>query len=415
MAIEIKNYLDGFDDRRAALQAANDLDEAAFGEPMESEDIDSPIFDVLDDDRAWFAWDGDRPIGMCANFTLETSTPGGHLPTAGVTFIAVLPTHRQRGVLRRMMDVLHAEGQSRSEPIAALWAADGALYGGVGYGMATEVVKLSVPHGAADLVDAPEDPTLRLRMVESASDYEYVKPVYDAVRTSRGGVLALTDAWNARQVFDPPRHRSGATRMFTVIAEDGDGVRGFVRYALKGDWPTGRFAEGQVKIHRLLSKDPAAHAALWRYCFSLDLMTSTRHWNLPVDDPVLTWLENSRPTAREVSDAMWVRILDLPAALAGRTYQRDVEVTLEVRDRDFEANDGTWRLVAGPEGATCEPSTASADISLDIRSLGSALLGGPSLQSHGDAGWLTEHTSGALAAASAAFGAPRAPYCPFVF
>ena len=201
----------------------------------------------------------------------------------------------------------------------------------------------------------------------------------------------------------------------TVIAEDDQGVRGYVRYALKADWPSGRYAEGTVKVYRLMSTDAAAHAALWRYCLSLDLMTETKYWNVPVDDPIVTWLENSRQSTRVVSDSMWLRILDLPAALAGRTYARDVDVTLEVTDRDFEANAGTWRVSAGPEGATCERTTARPDISVDIRSLGAVLLGGPSLQSHGDAAWLTEHTPGALAAASEAFSAPRAPYCPFVF
>ena len=150
---------------------------------MDAEDIDSPIYDVVDDDRAWFVWDGDQIIGMCANFTLNTSTPGGDLPTAGVTFIAVRPTHRRRGVLRQMMDVLHADGIARNEPIATLWAADAAIYGRFGYGMATQLMSLTVPHLHGTLLDAPEDPSIRLRMVDTASDYQYVKPVY-GVRAS---------------------------------------------------------------------------------------------------------------------------------------------------------------------------------------------------------------------------------------
>ncbi|HEX5016677.1 MAG TPA: GNAT family N-acetyltransferase [Actinomycetes bacterium] len=415
MAIEIRDMLQDFGDRKAALEAAQELDETAFGEPVEQDDIESPIYGVVEDDRTFFAWEGDEVIGLCANFTLNTSTPGGELPTAGVTLIAVRPTHRRRGVLRRMLGVLHADGIARNEPIAALWAADAAIYGRFGYGLATQGMKLTVPHTHSTLVDAPHDPSLRLRMVDTSSDFEYVKPVYDHVRGTRGGMLELTEAWNTRHVFDPPRYREGATRAMTVIAEDDNGVRGLVRYSLKAAWPTGRYGEGEVKVQRLLSRDAAAHAALWRYCFSLDLMTTTRHWNLPVDDPVLTWLEHSRQSVREVGDTMWVRILDLPSALAGRTYARDVDVVLEVADRDFEANAGTWRLSAGSEGATCERTSTSPDISLDIRSLGAVLLGGPTLQAHGDASWLTEHTQGSLAAVSAAFEAPRAPHCPFVF
>ena len=274
---------------------------------------------------------------------------------------------------------------------------------------------VEIPHAKGTLVNAPEDSSIRLRMVETASDFEQIAPVYESLRQSRGGVLELTEPWNARHVYDPAHHRDGATRAMTVLAEDDDGVRGYLRYALKAAWPSGRYAEGAVTIYRLMSLDSAAHAALWRYALSIDLMTKTKWWNLPVDDPVVTWLEHSRQTSLQVSDAMWVRILDLPAALTGRTYSRDVDVTLEVIDKAFEQNAGTWRLSGGPEGATCDRTNASPDITVDVRSLGAILLGGPSLQSHADAGWLEEHTAGAVSATSGAFSATRAPYCPFVF
>lgn len=414
MSYQIRPWLDGFADRKLALAAAQELDETAFGEPMDPDDIESPIYEVLDDDRAWFVWDGDQIIGMCANFGLDTSTPGGELATAGVTFIAVRPTHRRRGVLRQMLETLHADGRTRNEPIASLWSADAAIYGRFGYGLATQLMSLSIPHLHGGLVSAPDDPSLRLRMVETSSDYEYVKPVYDSVRRLRAGMPQLTEAWNARHVFDPNRYRDGATRAMTVVAEDDQGVRGYVRYAMKAEWPNG-YAEGTVKISRLMSTDPAAHAALWRYCLSLDLMSQTKFWNAPVDDPIVTWLEHSRQSTRSVSDALWVRILDLPSALAGRTYARDIDLVLAVTDSDFDANAGSWQVSAGPEGASCTRTSASPDLSMDIRSLGAVLLGGPTLRSHGDAGWLTEHTAGALAAASEAFGASRAPWCPFIF
>ena len=415
MPVEIRHYLEGFDDRIAAIRAARELDETAFGEPITEDDLESPIYDVLDDDRTFFAWDGDDIAGMCSNFTLNTSTPGGELPAAGVTFIAVRPTHRRRGVMTQMLDTLHTDGIARHEPIAALWAADPAIYGRFGYGLATQRLAIEIPHSKGTLVNAPEDSSLRLRMVETASDYEYVAPIHKALRASRGGVLELSERWNARHVYDPAHHRDGGTRAMTVLVEDDHAVRGYVRYALKAAWPSGRYAEGSVNIYRLMSLDPAAHAALWRYCLSIDLMTTTKWWNLPVDDPVVTWLEHSRQTTLQVSDAMWVRILDLPAALAGRTYSRDVDVTLEVTDKAFEQNAGTWRLSGGSDGATCERTNASPDLTVDIRSLGAVLLGGPTLQSHADAGWLEEHTKGSVTVTSDAFSAIRAPYCPFVF
>jgi predicted acetyltransferase len=415
MAVEIRNYLDGFDDRTQALRAVADLDETVFGEVSHEEDLDSPIYGVVDDDRTFLAWDGDVIVGMSANFTLDTSTPGGgSLPTAGVTFIGVRPTHRRRGVMSQMLHNLHTDGIKRNEPIATLWAADPAIYGRFGYGLATQRVSAEVPHQHGALLDAPEDPSIRLRMIDVASDYELTKPVYDAMRRERGGVPAIDERWHARHTYDPAHHRDGGTRAHTILAEDDNGVRGFLRYSMKSAWPNG-YGAGTVNVYRLMSTDPAAHAALWRYCFAVDLMEKTHWWNVPIDDPVLTWLEHSRQAQLQVRDAMWLRLLDLPAALSGRSYASDLDVTLEVTDRQFDQNAGKWRLSGGPDGATCERTRASADISLDIRSLGAALLGGTTLTSHARAGWLHEHTPGSVSAASAAFRSELAPYCPFVF
>ncbi|MEO8106279.1 MAG: GNAT family N-acetyltransferase [Actinomycetes bacterium] len=415
MPVEIRNYMVGFTGRLDALRTVQTFGETVFGEPTHEEDLTSPAYGVVDDDRAFLAWDGDVVAGTCANFSLQTSTPGGSLPTAGVTWIGVLPTHRRRGVMSQMLTTLHEDGMARNEPIAALWAADAAIYGRFGYGVATQRLSIEIPHAPSALQGAPSDPSLRLRMVDTADDFALTAPIYEDAGRRRGGVLAIDDKWNAAHIYDPPHYRDGATRTQTVVAEDDDGVRGFLRYALKESWPTGRFAEGSVVVRRLMSLDAAAHAALWSYCFSLDLMTKTTWWNLPVDDPVLSWLEHSRQTTRQVNDAMWVRILDLPTALSGRAYATDIDVTLKVTDSKFAQNAGTWRLSGGPDGASCKRTSSDADLCMDIRTLSSILLGGPTLMSHGHAGWVGEQTHGALAATSAAFGADWAAYCPFVF
>ena len=98
MSVEIKNYLEGFADREAALRKIAEVDETAFGEGFTDEEIGSPIFGVIDDDRTFLAWDADQVVGVSANFSLDVSVPGGSVPTAGVTFIGVRPTHRRRGV-----------------------------------------------------------------------------------------------------------------------------------------------------------------------------------------------------------------------------------------------------------------------------------------------------------------------------
>ena len=74
-----------------------------------------------------------------------TFSPGGRLPTAGTSVVAVAPTHRRRGILRAMMTQHLAEVHEKGEPLAALWASESSIYGRFGYGPASEraVMKLA--------------------------------------------------------------------------------------------------------------------------------------------------------------------------------------------------------------------------------------------------------------------------------
>ncbi|MEK8225121.1 sterol carrier protein domain-containing protein [Oerskovia sp. M15] len=148
----------------------------------------------------------------------------------------------------------------------------------------------------------------------------------------------------------------------------------------------------------------------------LDLTSEVEPFIIPVDDAVTHLLVNPRAAAGRVADNLWVRVLDVPVALAGRQYAGAVDVVLHVTDARVPGNSGHWRLRATAFGeATCERTEDPADISLDVRELGSAYLGGVSLTSLAAAGLVSEHRPGTLSAASAAFGWPVAPVSSWVF
>jgi predicted acetyltransferase len=414
MPVDIRNYLVGFPDRETALRAVLTVDEAVFGEDFTDEEIASPAFEVVEDDRTFLAWDGDQTVGMSANFSLELSVPGGVIPTAGVTFIGVRPTHRRRGVMSAMLETLHADGLKRHEPVAALWAAEPAIYPRFGYGVATHALRLSIPRSHGSMSQAPDDPRITLRMVDPADDFETTSTVYDIERRYRSGIPAYDQRWHARHVWDPPSRREGTGRLHTVLAETDGHVRGFLRYTVKPDW-TSAHADGTFNIQRMMANDPAAYAALWRYAINFDLMSKVGWWNAPSDDPIQLWLDQPRHTSRQREDQLYIRLLDLPSALSARTYSSDLDVVIEVTDRHLPANEGRWRLTGGPAGATVSASTDEADVSLDVRTLGAAYLGGTTIEEHAAATWVSEHTSGSVALMSNAFRTAVAPHCPFVF
>lgn len=414
MSVEIKNYLEGFADREAAIRKIAEVDETAFGEGFTDEEIGSPLFGVLDDDRTFLAWEADQVIGVSANFSLDVSVPGGSVPTAGVTFIGVRPTHRRRGVMTAMLDNLHGDGLSRSEPIAALWAADTAIYPRFGYGRATRRQFTEIKRAHGGLSNAPEDSSIRLRMMNSSDDYSLTQPIYSFMRGARGGVPAIDHRWHERQTWDPPSSRNGASALYTVVAEDDSGVRGFMRYNVKPDWNDSH-DDGTLNVYRLMSADPAAHAALWRYALTFDLMAKVRWFNSPVDDPIQLWLEYPRHATRQIEDALYVRVLDLPSAIAARTFSAECDVVVDVTDSRFTENAGRWRIAGSPKGATCERTRDPADLALDIRLVGAAYLGDASLHELAKAGWIEELRTGAIAALDAAMHTDVPPYCPFVF
>lgn len=414
MTIDIRPLLDGFDEREDAVRALLDVDESAFGEAVGKVGMDSPQMAVLEDDRTLLAWDAGQVVGASSAYSLDMSVPGGSVPVAGVTWVGVRPTHRRRGVMRSMLDRLHRQAVERGEPVAALWAAQSPIYQRFGYGVATRLMRTVIPREAGRLYRAPVDDTLQLTMLSPVDDRPLTQPVYDVMAARRPGFPTIDERWHRRLVDDPADQRGGASPLTTVVASDDRGPRGFVRYAVKPRWDDG-YPDGTIAVRHLLALDAATSATLWRYLIDYDLAGRVEMWNAPSDDPVQHWLEEPRRGSRQVEDQLYLKVLDVGAALSRRRYACDVDVVLDIRDDDRPDNQGTWRLSGGDSGAWCERTDDLADLSLDVRTLGAVYLGGPTVLDHLSAGWVVEHAPGTAAEASRAFEHHPAPYSPFVF
>jgi predicted acetyltransferase len=127
-------------------------------------------------------------------------------------------------------------------------------------------------------------------------------------------------------------------------------------------------------------------------------------------------LADPRRARSQLADALWARIVDVPAALTGRGYSCPVDVVIEVRDELMPSNAGLWRLTAGfSGGASCVRASSAPDIALDITQLGAAYLGGTRLGALAGAGLVTELRPGAVRRLSAAMSWDPAPWCPVIF
>jgi predicted acetyltransferase len=376
-------------------------------------------------DRSLAAFDSALPaelelVGTAGVYSFPMAVPGAVLPVAGVTMVAVLPTHRRRGILRSMMRRQLADIAARAEePIAALWAAETPLYGRYGYGRASSHAFFRFRRGEGALSPtAPVDPGLTLRLAEPEEVAGDLAKVYAAVAARQPGFFERDDDWWERVLDDPEEDRRGASPLRCLLAADGDGVRGYALYRAAARWEQGTaLPDSALSVWELVSEDPAAGAALWRDLLSRDLVTEVTADLRPADDPLLYQLLDPRRARVQLSDNLWVRIIDLPAALTRRAYAGPVDVVLEVTDELLPANAGRWRLrTGGGDGAaSCARTDDPADIALNVSELGAAYLGGTRLGALAAAGLITEMRTGALGRLSAAMTWDPGPWCPRIF
>lgn len=399
------------------LRDVLDVDTWAFPTPHGTElQLDWP--NPLPWGRTYGVEDPTRP-GRLAAFHAsyafaDTPVPGGRLPIAGLTWVAVHPQFRRQGLMRAMVTAHLAHCVERGEPVSMLFAAEPAIYGRFGYGLAARQVTLTVPRGAAL---HPQDSS-GLEVTIDHFSYDTHAPVVDRLLSGvdRPGTVVRPTEEHQRSFLseNPIRKLDYESLRILLVERDGEAV-GYALFRRKFAWAHGGPA-GTVKVVEVVAEEPAVAHVVWERLLTLDLVSEIVTPSLAVDDPLLSMLVDVRAPKGAIQDNLWVRLVDVPAALSGRRYQVDLDVVLEVRDAVLPANEGRWRLVAGVgEQPRVERTDAAADLSLGVRELGAVYLGGVSLAELGAAGLVTEHTPGSLLRASVAFGWHRAPVSSWVF
>lgn len=363
---------------------------------------------VLEPERTLVLRDGEQIVAATAIYTRRISVPGGEVPVAGVTQVGVRPTHRRRGLLtalmRRQLDDVHAAGD---EAIAALWASETVIYGRYGYGWAALTTDIQVQSRVARLRAAPQA-DVELMLAPEAVDR--MRPVHDAARAQRPGMIDREGPWWDFRLFDPEDQREGAQALRAAVTDDA-----YALYAVKLDFDeTG--PAGEAKVREVVATNPEAYAAIWSYLLGLDLTRKLVYELAPADDPLQHMLTEGRTaTYKWVGDAMWLRLVDLPRALRERAYAEPFETVFEVTDDFCPWNTGRWAVRWDGESATCAKTALPAAIELTVNELGAVYLGGTTFETLARAGRLRELRGGAVTAASRAFRADVEPWCPEIF
>jgi predicted acetyltransferase len=361
-------------------------------------------------ERMHAAFDGAQIVGGAGAFSFRLTVPGGVLPAAGVTVVGVLPTHRRQGILRAMMRVQLDDAHERGEPLAVLWASEETIYGRYGYGLASLALELQIPriHGQF----RPDVERVgQVRFVEPEEASSLMPPVYDAVQAVTPGMYERRPSWwEHRLLADPPEFRyGGGPKQYAVLDVDGQPA-GYALYRLNVSFGA-LGPETKLNVIEALGATPSATASIWRFLLDVDWTQTVSGRLLPADHPLLLLLARPNLASPTLSDALWVRLVDVSAALSGRSYAADGPLVLDVRDVFCPWNEERWRLDGGEAARTSE----EPDLALDVGDLGSVYLGGFTFRELWRAGRVRELRDGALARADAAFRTDVTPWCPEIF
>ena len=377
----------------------------AFADTMEDADWEREL-QSLRLERTLGAFDDGRAVGFAASYEFELSIPGASVPTAGVTWVGVVPTHRRRGVLRTFMEHLAQDARAHDEPLAALFASEAPIYGRFGYGVASENVSLDAESERIVWRDDP-GPAGSVRLVDEDEANAIFPAIYERVRAERHGMLSRSAHWwRQHRLRDYEHRRQGASRRYNALFELDGEPAAYAVYRVKGDWAD-NYATGQVLVIEAFATSAGATRELWRYLFGIDLTTRVKAEMFDPGSPLFLLVVDPRALHLSVRDGLWVRLVDVETALRRRSYSSDGEMVLEVRDALLPENAGRYVV-----GARVERTDDEAELALDVADLGSAYLGGFTFERLASAGRVQELRPGALARASALFRMSLPPYCP---
>ena len=327
-------------------------------------------------------------------FSFQIAVPGGRsLGCAGITRVTVLPTHRRRGLLTAMMRRMMDDARARGEPLAALFASEAPIYGRFGYGVAAYDVQIDIVRARSAFAQ-PVGGGGKVRLIDKANAPAIFTEVWNRAQPAQPGMLRHEESWWRHDLADLEAWREGLSEQYLAVYEDAGGrAQGVAQYRVKSAW-TDNQADGTLTIQRLIGVTQQA----------VSILTSVRYL-----------LRDPRAALVKLFDSLWLRLLEVPAALAGRRYLVPGKLTLEVRDAFCPWNQRRYRLETSGGAASCEASEEEPDLVISAEDLAALYLGGTTASTLADAGRLEGRSRGAIERADTLFQSERTPWCPSDF
>jgi predicted acetyltransferase len=362
-------------------------------------------------DHTWGYRDNGRWVGTLATEPRVLTVPGpgvrtGELRVDSVTVVTVAATHRRQGLLTGMMRDSLQSAKDRGLPMSILIAAEWPIYGRFGYAPAV-LNNAYVYHSRRPSAGLPAPKAGSVRQVAPAELIDIAPGIWERARRLRPGQLDRPGLWWARALnvgFQPV-----GKQPHWILHDGPEGPDGLLGWQVSRDFElTGNM--GAIEVSQFVAATDEAYRDLWGYLAGIDVVSEIHLDDRPVDEPIRWQLKDGRALAyKSTFDFMWVRLLDVPAALAARSYAASGRLVLDVVDTDLgEYGAGRFVLTADGSGAECVPTGDEADLRINQRALAAAYLGGYRL--HQLTHLIEELTPGALDRADLMFSTPLPPW-----
>lgn len=353
---------------------------------------------LMEFDRNHVAYSDGKVVGAAGAFSHKLAVPGGIVRAAAVHSVAVLPTHRRKGILSQLEQVQLSDIFRRGEAVAYLWPSEEAIYGRFGYGIACHRTWITMDPKEVRLTNLPEQRGT-VTLVDAKNAYDVIAPIYNRVWQTRPGMFFRTEEWwRLRRFADP--------NLFYAVWEDS----AYALYRIELNTSTGYLA-GELEVVEAVAESAEGERQIWRYLLAIDLIKTIRVFSLPVDHPLILMLEEPRKLNMQLGQSLWVRIVDVEAALRARASGEGSIVIRVTDDPLLPHNAGIWRVCnEGIERVAMAPQ-----LTVDIAALGSVYLAGFTFAELARAGRITEELPGGIRQADRVFSWDRKPWCPEQF
>jgi len=393
--------------RLAVLDAADDAglkrwllaDARGFHEVTPTESTLEVQVEDIATDRVTGVWDASQadpetPVATVRSWEMGLTVPGGAaLPSWAISSVTVSPTHRRQGIARAMLTSELRTAVALGLPLAMLTVSEATIYGRYGFGPSARQSSYIVDTTRA--VWTGPTPAGRVQFVTPESLLADGPAVFERTRERSPGEVDRREIWWKRTLGllpnEPEAHKRGIR---AVRYDDADGaIAGFALYEIALQDVS---QPGRLKLVDLVAATDDAYAALWRFVIEMDMINEIAAPLRSISEPV-AWQVSDHRAVRKTGerDHLWLRILDVPAALAARSYAAPGEYMLDVTD-DLGHAQGRFLLTVAADGSgAAHPLEGAApagavEVALSAADLASLYLGSTSAVDLARAGRIVE-------------------------